>query len=95
MNSLARFRQSPRWLVLLIGFAALTVTTASLVPHDAGKSEDLDCLVCGAGRQPLTALSAVSLAQPLLALTAPTPGYRVMFTWVPVIGSGSPRAPPA
>ena len=95
MNLLAQFRQSPRWLVLLVGFAALTVTTVSLVPHDAGKGEDLDCLVCNAGRQPLTALSAVLVAEPPLALTSSTPGYRVMFTWVPVIDSGSPRGPPA
>ena len=95
MNLLARFRRSPRWLVLLVGFAALTVTTASLLPHDAATGEDLDCLVCSAGRQPLAALSTVLIAQPPLALTAPTPGYRIMFTWVPVIDSGSPRAPPA
>ena len=33
MSLLAQCRLSPRWLVLLVGLAALAVTTAALVPH--------------------------------------------------------------
>ena len=94
MTLLAQFRLSPRWLVLLVGFAALAVTTASLMPHDEGNSDDIDCLVCKAGHQPLTELSAELVAEPPLALTSPTPCCRVLHTWAPVIESGSPRAPP-
>ena len=94
MSLLAQFRLSPRWLVLLVGFAVLAVTTASLMPHDEGKSEEIDCLVCKAGHQPRTELSAELVAEPPLALTSPSPGCRVLHTWAPVIESGSPRAPP-
>ena len=95
MSLLAQFRLFPRWLVLLVGLAALAVTTASLMPHDEGKSDDIDCLVCKAGQKPLTELSTKLVAEPPLALTSPTPGCRMLHTWAPVIESGSPRAPPA
>ena len=95
MTLLAQFRRFPRWLVLLVGFAACAIATASLMPHDEGKSDDIDCLVCKAGQKPLAELSAKPVPEPPVALTAPTPGLRVLHTWAPVIESGSPRAPPA
>ncbi len=94
MTLLAQFRLSPRWLVLLVGFATLAVATASLMPHDEGKGEDIDCLVCKAGQKPLAELSAELVAELPLALTSPTPSRRVLYPWSPVIESGSPRAPP-
>ena len=93
MTLLAQFRRSPRWLVLLVGFATLAVATASLMPHDEGTSEDIDCLVCKAGQKPLTELSVELVAEPS-ALTSEAPHRRVLHTWAPVIESGSPRAPP-
>jgi hypothetical protein len=95
MTLLKRFRLSPRWLVLLVGFAALAVTSAALMPHDDGNSEDFDCLVCKVGHQPLTELSAVLVAEPPLTLTSKAPSYRALHIWAPLVEPGSPRAPPA
>ena len=95
MNCLAKFRLSPRWLVLLVGFAALAATTAAFVPHDEGIGEDLDCLVCKAGNQPLTELSVELVGEPPIALSSSTPIFEASFTKSPVIESGVPRAPPA
>ena len=94
MTLLAQFRRSPRWLVLLVGFATLAVATASLMPHDEGTSEDIDCLVCKAGQKPLTELSVGLVAEPPSALTSEASHRRVLHPWAPVIESGSPRAPP-
>lgn len=95
MTLMKQFRLTPGWLVLLVGLAALAVTSAALMPHDDGKSEDFDCLVCKAGHQPVTELSAVLVAEPPLALSSKAPGYRALHLWAPFIESGSPRAPPA
>jgi hypothetical protein len=94
MTLLAQFRRSPRWLVLLVGFATLAVATASLMPHDEGTSEDIDCLVCKADQKPLTELSTELVAEPPSALTSEARHRTVLHTWAPVIESGSPRAPP-
>ena len=95
MTLLKQLRLSPRWLVLLVGFAALAVTTAALVPHDEGNSEDFDCLVCKAGQQPLTDLSADLVAEPPLALATTAPTIGAPSTLSPIFEPGSPRAPPA
>jgi len=57
MKLMVQRRPSARWLVLLVGLAALAVTTAALVPHDDGNLDEQHCLVCKAGHQPLTELT--------------------------------------
>ena len=50
-----QFRLSPRWLVLLLGFAALVLITVASIPHhtnDAG-GDHPECLLCKVGHQPL------------------------------------------
>lgn len=95
MTVLAQFRLSPRWLVLLVGFTALLVTTAALVPHDDVSSDDRDCVVCKAGSQPLTELSVELIAEPPVPLVTSTPAYRVPLERAVTLEAGSPRAPPA
>jgi len=94
MTLMKQFRRSPRWLVLLVGFAALTVATAALIPHEEGNAADVDCLVCKAGHQPLTELSAELVAEPPLVLASALPVYRVQLRRAVVLDAGSPRAPP-
>ena len=94
MSFLAQCRLSPRWLVLLVGLAALAVMTAALVPHDDGKVEDQDCLVCKAGHQPLTQLTVELVSEPPVDFTSTTPAYRAALAPTDVVESGAPRAPP-
>jgi hypothetical protein len=94
MESLKQFRPSSKWLVLLVGLAALAVTTAALMPHDDGTSEDMDCLVCKAGHQPMTELSADLVAEPPLTPTHHAPVRKASIAPTPVFEAGSPRAPP-
>lgn len=94
MTLLKQFRLSPRWLVLLVGFAALAVSTVALLPHDDGVGDDVDCLVCKAGHQPLTELSPQLVAEPPLALASHAPRDRASTPLAPVVDTGSPRAPP-
>ena len=94
MTPLKQFRLSPRWLVLLVGLAVFAVTTASLMPHQDSIGEDIDCLVCKAGHQPLTELSPELVAEPPLVAASRAPGYQASPTLNPVVQSGSPRAPP-
>lgn len=95
MTFLAQCRRSPRWLVLLVGFAALAVTTAALVPHDEGNIEDQDCLVCKAGHQPLTELTVELVSEPPRGITSKTPTYCGALAPVVLVDSCAPRAPPA
>ena len=94
MSFLAQCRLSPRWLVLLVGLAALAVMTAALVPHDDGKVEDQGCLVCKVGHQPLTQLMVELVSEPPVDFTSTTPAYRAALASIDVVESGTPRAPP-
>lgn len=94
MTLLEQFRLSPRWLVLLVAFAALGVTTIALLPHDDSKNGDFDCLVCKAGQKPITELSANLDPEPPLTLASRAPLYVAPTTPSLVFESSSPRAPP-
>lgn len=95
MTMLARFRLSPRWLVLLVGLAAVAVTTVALLPHDDGNGEDFDCLVCKAGHEPLTELYVEATGVPPVVRTSSAPVYRSDVHADAVVDAGSARAPPA
>ena len=95
MTLLAQFRHSPRWLVLLVGLAAVAVTTVALLPHDNGNGEDFDCLVCKAGQKPLTELSVEATGVPPVVLTSSVPDVRSAVPADAIVDSGSARAPPA
>lgn len=95
MTLLEHFRLSPRWLILLVAVAALAVTTVALVPHDEGNSDDIHCLVCKAGHQPLTELSAELVAEPPIAVISALATYQVELKRGVADAPVSPRAPPA
>ena len=94
MSFLAQCRLSPRWLVLLVGLAALAVMTAALVPHDDGKVEDQGCLVCKVGHQPLTQLTVELDSEPPVGFTSTASAYCAALASIDVVESGTPRAPP-
>ena len=89
MTFLAQCRLSPRWLVLLVGLAAIAVTTAALVPHDEGNIEDQDCLVCKAGHQPLTELTVELASEPPVGLLSAAPICSVSLAPAAVVDSGT------
>ena len=91
---LERIRRSPKWLIVLIGVVALTVTSAALVPHD----EDADgqrCLVCKAASQPLTELTIVSSIAPPPIVASSLHVCRVRCLITHHAEAVSSRAPPA
>ena len=94
MNLLAQCRLSPRWLVLLVGLAALAVTTVALVPHDDGNIDEQNCLVCKAGHQPLTELTVELVSEPPVSVRSTAPAYRVDVPSNATVECGVARAPP-
>ena len=93
MTHLQRFWLSPRWLVLLVAFAAIAVTTAALLPHD--DSEERSCLVCKASQQPVSELASLSDSAPPIVPISLAPVHTSGLSSPPDIESGPPRAPPA
>ena len=94
MNILAQLRLSPRWLILLVGLAALAVTTVALVPHDDGRVEDQDCLVCKASHQPLIELTVELISEAPLGMAFSAPLRLAATAPTTVADPGAPRAPP-
>jgi len=90
---LEHLRRSPRWVILLVGIAALAVTTAALIPHN-DNGEDLDCLVCKAGHAPFTELTVVLVAEPPLEISSFQPERRAQIARALARDTASPRAPP-
>jgi hypothetical protein len=94
MSSLVPCGQTSRWLALLVGFATLAVTIVAVVPHDVGKIEDQDCLVCKAGQEPLTELAVELVFEPPVVHASKTPENGVAPTPLAFVESAGPRAPP-
>ena len=94
-NQPPQCRLSPRWLVLLVGLAALAITTAALVPHDDGNIEEQHCLVCKAGHQPLTELTVELISEPPVGVLFIAPAYRVDVPSNEAVDCTEARAPPA
>jgi hypothetical protein len=92
MTLLEHFRRSPNWLVMLVAFAAVAVTTTALLPH--ADPEERSCLVCKASNQPMSELARLVDLAPPLASVWRAPVFTSRPNATPDIESGPARAPP-